>query len=118
MAAFDRLPRPLRLLIAFGPYPARPIDAENALRAGRTVGQVSEIIRMTWRGTPSMHARAWRKKYASEYPHAGARATVLWTQPFEAMTARERLQARRLARLRVQAPEREVRKPVPNVIYL
>lgn len=119
LAAFDRLPRPLRLLIAFGPYAANPVDAENALRAGRTVAQVTDVIRMGWRGTATARARLWRKEYGTEYPYFAARATVLWTEPMAAPD--NRLAQRRLARLRLPAPNPVLvpeRQPPPPVIYL
>lgn len=116
MAAFDRLPRQLRLLLAYGPYWVNPIDAENALRAGRTAAQIESLMRSVWRATPTVRAREWRKKFATEYPHIGARATIMWTEP---LGVRDRLQARRLARLRLPAPAPWVeRKALPDVIRL
>lgn len=119
MAAYDRLPRQLRLLLSFGPYRANPIDAENALRAGQTAAQVESYIRAGWRGTPRARAiREWAKWTKTEYPHFAARATIMWTEP---LGVRDRLQARRLARLRLPAPNvvlRVARPPVPDVIRL
>lgn len=128
MALYDALPRELRVFIAFGPDYESPDGMRaiaNAMRSrGVTVEWVKSTLRLGWRGMAATEARIWeRAGHLMPYPHIGANATIMWTQPFDKpKNARERLAARRrVARLRMPAPNpiREPKRaPVPDVICL
>jgi hypothetical protein len=127
MALFDALPRDLRLFIAFGPGFTGAYGLENvaaALRDRRiTVEWVKDMLRQGFRGGPGAEQHKWKAAgHLMPYPHVGANATLMWTQPFDQpKNARERLAARRrVARLRMPAPNpiREVKHVASGVICL
>jgi hypothetical protein len=128
MAAYDALPtRDLRMFVAFGPgfCEERHIrDIQNALRGkGMPIDQIKGFLRQGWRGLPGAEAHWWKRDgHRMPYPHIGANATIMYTEPFDTpKNARERLAARRrVARLRMPAPNpiREVKHTAPDVILL